>query len=74
MPKVETGHITIETQPAGARVMLDGKAVGQTPLKLADVPVGRHTLRLLSSSGEVTRTVRVEAGQTAVVDASIFSG
>jgi hypothetical protein len=74
MPRIETGHITIDTQPPGARVLLDGKAVGQSPLKLADVPVGRHTLTLRSSSGEVTRTVRVAAGETATVDVSIFSG
>jgi len=74
MPKIETGHITIETQPAGARVLLDGKPVGESPLKLADVPAGRHTLTLISSSGQVTRTVEVEPGRTAAVDASIFSG
>jgi len=74
MPKVETGDITIATQPAGARVRLDGKPVGQSPLRLADVPVGRHTLTLSSSSGEVTRTVRVAAGSTTDVDIPIFSG
>ena len=74
MPKVETGDITISTQPAGARVLLDGKPVGQSPLKLADVPVGRHTLTFISSSGQVTRTVRVTAGGTSDVDVSIFSG
>jgi PEGA domain len=74
MPTVETGDITIVTQPAGARVLLDGKPVGQSPLKLAAVPVGRHTLTFVSASGEVTRTVRVAAGQTSDVDISIFSG
>ena len=74
MPKVETGDITISTQPAGARVLLDGKPVGQSPLKLADVPVGRHTLTFISLSGQVTRTVRVTAGGTSDVDVSIFSG
>ena len=73
-PKVETGDVTIETQPSGARVLLDGKPVGQTPLKLAGVPVGRHLLTFISSSGEVNRTVRVAAGKTLEVDVSIFSG
>jgi hypothetical protein len=73
-PKVETGDITIETQPSGARVMLDGKPVGESPLKLAGVPVGRHVLTFTSSSGEVNRTVKVAAGKTVEVEVSIFSG
>ena len=55
--KVDTGDVTIETQPTGARVLLDGKAVGTSPLKLAGVPVGRHVLTFVTSSGEVTRTI-----------------
>lgn len=73
-PKVETGDLTIETQPSGARVLLDGKPVGQSPIKLAGVPVGRHVLTFISSSGEVNRTVRVASGKTLEVDVSIFSG
>jgi hypothetical protein len=55
-------------------VLLDGKPVGTTPLKLAGVPVGRHTLTFTSASGEVNRTVKVAAGKTLEVDVSIFSG
>ena len=73
-PKTETGDATIETQPPGARVMLDGKYVGTSPLKLAGVPVGRHMLTFVSSSGEVTRTIKVASGKTLEVDVSIFSG
>ena len=73
-PKTETGDATIETQPPGARVMLDGKYVGTSPLKLAAVPVGRHVLTFVSSSGEVTRTIKVASGKTLEVDVSIFSG
>jgi hypothetical protein len=72
--KVQTGDIVIETQPAGARVLLDGKPAGQTPLTLANVPVGRHVLTFVSSAGEVTRTVRVASGKSLTVDISIFSG
>jgi hypothetical protein len=72
--KVESGDVTIETQPSGARVLLDGKPVGTSPLKLAGVPAGRHTLTFMSPSGEVSRTVKVAAGKTLEVDVSIFSG
>jgi hypothetical protein len=69
-----TGDITIETQPAGARVLLDGKAVGESPLKLTGVPAGRHVLTFISSSGEVTKTIRVPAGKMVSLDVPIFSG
>jgi hypothetical protein len=72
--QTETGQITVETQPAGARVLLDGKPVGQSPVTLTAVPVGRHTVTLVSSSGEVTRVVKVANGKTSSVDVSIFSG
>jgi hypothetical protein len=67
------GKIQIDTQPPGAKVFLNGKQAGESPLSL-EVPAGRHTLTLASSSGSVRRTVRVEAGKTVAVDVPIFSG
>lgn len=68
------GRLEIETQPAGARVLLDGKPVGESPLTLDEVSPGRHTVTFISGSGNVKRTVRVEAGRTARLDVPIFSG
>lgn len=70
-PKV--GKIQIETQPPGAKVFLNGKPAGESPMSL-EVPAGRHTLTLASASGSVRRTVRVEAGKTVTLDVPIFSG
>jgi hypothetical protein len=69
-----TGRLQIDTQPAGARVLLDGKPAGESPLTLDTVPAGRHTITLVSASGSVKRTVRVEPGRTAKLDVPIFSG
>jgi hypothetical protein len=68
-----SGHIDVQTQPAGARVLLDGKPAGDTPLKL-DVSPGRHVLTLMSASGSVKRNVRVDAGKSIAVDVPLFSG
>lgn len=68
------GRIEIETQPAGARVLLDGKAAGESPLALDGVPAGRHTITFVSASGSVKRTIRVEPGRTVKLDVPIFSG
>ena len=71
LPK--TGRIQIETEPAGARVLLDGKHVGDSPVTI-EAAAGRHTLTLATSTGSVRRTVRVEMGKTLTLNVPIFSG
>jgi len=68
------GRLEIETQPAGAKVLLDGKPAGQSPLTIDGVSAGRHTVTFVSASGSVKRTIRVEAGRTVKLDVPIFSG
>jgi hypothetical protein len=67
------GHIDIQTQPPGAHVLLDGQAVGDSPLKL-DVAPGRHVLTFVSASGSLKRNVRVDAGKSISLDVPLFSG
>ncbi|HZB24850.1 MAG TPA: PEGA domain-containing protein, partial [Vicinamibacterales bacterium] len=71
LPK--TGRIQIDTEPAGARVLLDGKHVGDSPVTI-EAAAGRHTLTLATSTGSVRRNVRVEAGKTVALNVPIFSG
>jgi formylglycine-generating enzyme required for sulfatase activity len=40
------GRLTIAVEPAGARVLLDGEALGQAPLDDAEVEAGEYTLRI----------------------------
>jgi hypothetical protein len=74
LPGATTGRLEIETQPAGARVLLDGKPSGESPIALESIAAGRHTITLVSPSGSIKRTVRIEAGRTAKLDVPIFSG
>jgi hypothetical protein len=69
----DAGHIDIQTQPPGAKVLLDGQPAGASPLKL-DVAPGRHVLTFVSASGSVRRNVRVDAGKSISVDVPLFSG
>jgi PEGA domain len=69
-----TGSLHVASTPSSAKVLLDGTARGVTPLTLDDVPVGRHTIVLQSSSGTVTRVVAVAPGIVTDVDESVFSG
>jgi hypothetical protein len=75
--KVDTsrpGTVDITTQPAGAHVFLDGKAVGDSPVTLQGVTSGKHTLTFVTSSGTVKKSIRVEAGKPLSVDVPIYSG
>lgn len=69
-----TGGMRVKTTPAGARVLVDGKARGTTPLTLADLSVGSHELVLESNAGTIRRSVTVAANETAEIEESIFSG
>jgi hypothetical protein len=68
------GRLTITSQPAGARVLVDGKAAGETPLTIDALKPGRHVVALSSSEGSAKRTVRIEAGQTLTLDVPLYSG
>jgi hypothetical protein len=60
--------------PAGAKVVVDAKPRGVTPLTLADLSPGRHEVVLESDAGTVHRTVRIAASETEEMNESIFSG
>jgi hypothetical protein len=70
----KVGTFVLTTQPAGARVLLDGKAVGESPLTLADLPPGKHSLTLVTSAGSVKKVIRIEAGKTTTLEIPIYSG
>jgi hypothetical protein len=73
-PSAGTGTLTVNSQPAGARVMLDGTDAGQTPVRLDAVAAGRHTITLVTDTATVKRTVKIVSGQNATLDIPVFSG
>jgi hypothetical protein len=68
------GALHVTSTPDGAKVLVDGKPRGVTPLTVADLRPGRHEVALQSDAGTVHRTVTVDANQTATIDEAIFSG
>jgi hypothetical protein len=68
------GELRVESIPDGARVVLDGREMGFTPLTLKDVPAGRRSLLLEGESGTLRRTVRVQAGERTVARYEITGG
>jgi len=45
-PNAKAGSLMVDSRPAGARVFVDGRMVGTTPLLLDSVPAGEHAVRL----------------------------
>jgi len=68
------GTLNVKSNPTGAKVLIDGKPRGVTPLTLSDMTVGNHRVTIESASGSVTREVQIQAGVAANVDEGIFSG
>ena len=59
------GQLRIRTEPAGARVTVDGVARGVAPVTVADLPPGEHAVVLESDLASIKQTVTIEAGNTA---------
>lgn len=63
-----TGSVSIDTRPRGARITIDGRAVGQSPLSVPGLSAGRHALRLeLTGYTPVVSSFDVKPGETARV-------
>jgi serine/threonine protein kinase len=67
LPKVapSTGQLSVRSEPAGARVTVDGAAGGTTPLTIEGLAPGVHTVTLQSDATTVTQEVTIEPGATA---------
>ena len=66
------GVLTIESRPEGARVFLDGKLMGATPLAIPNVAAGEHAIRLERDGYQHwSSSVRVVASEQIRVTASL---
>ena len=67
------GIVQFKTSEAGARVYLDGKFIGQTPLSGVELKAGTYKVRI-SKVGfyDVLKTVQVTAGQEQRIEATML--
>jgi hypothetical protein len=71
-PTSLTGALYVDSRPRGARIYVDGRAVGTTPLQLSKIDIGSHVVRLeLAGHQTWTSAARVVAGSTAKVTGSL---
>jgi serine/threonine-protein kinase len=67
-----SGTLVVSSKPSGARVLVDGHAVGTTPVTLRTIAPGSHKIRLeLAGHRAWSSTVRVAAGRQRKVAASL---
>jgi len=62
---LQTGSLTVASDPPGSAVTVDGSSRGPTPLTIRDLTAGRHEVLVKSSDTTYQRFVEVEAGATA---------
>jgi hypothetical protein len=68
------GRLSAASDPTAARVLVDGKLRGVTPVVVTDLEPGNHVVVLESTAGSIHRTVTIAAGATATISESIFAG
>ncbi len=67
LPKAAStsGHLQVRTDPAGARVSVDGVPRGTSPVTVAELLPGEHAVLIEGEHGSVKQIVTIEAGITA---------
>ncbi|MBP3498090.1 MAG: PEGA domain-containing protein [Alistipes sp.] len=71
-PTPITGSIVVSGTPIMADVALDGKVVGQTPVKLGNILVGEHTITISKDGYKTnTQTITVAEGKSTTVNVAL---
>ena len=67
-----TGVLFVDSRPRGAQVFVDGRLVGTTPLRVADIAIGSHVVRLeLKGHSRWTTSTTISSGREARVTGSL---
>jgi hypothetical protein len=60
-----TGRLQVQSEPAGAKVTIDGTPKGVAPLTVSDLTPGDHEIILQNDLGSARHVVTIQAGATA---------
>jgi eukaryotic-like serine/threonine-protein kinase len=66
-PLAVSGRLSVVTDPPGARVFVDGRPHGLSPVTVADLAAAQHRVTVATDNGSLERMVSVAAGSTASV-------
>ncbi|MEP6915721.1 MAG: PEGA domain-containing protein [Acidobacteriota bacterium] len=66
------GSIYVDSRPSGAKVTIDGRAMGTTPARIPEIGIGSHVVKLeLADHRPWTASARVSAGTETRVTGSL---
>jgi hypothetical protein len=68
------GSLQVSSTPSPAKVLVDGRERGETPLTLDDLIVGSHVVQIATAEGSVRRRVDILEGRTETLTESVFPG
>ena len=72
IPQPVYGSLSIESTPSFAEIFLDDNPIGETPLFVPDIPVGKHELRLVKQGySEYMETIDVRKDQPTQIQISL---
>ena len=67
-----TGSIYVDSRPRGAKVFINGKEIGNTPIQIPEVRIGSHVIRLQLADHRIwSNSVSVSAGRESRVSGSL---
>jgi PEGA domain-containing protein len=66
-----TGRLQVQSEPAGAKITVDGTPRGVAPLTLGDLTPGDHEVILQNDLGSARHVVTIQAGATASLVAPV---
>src|SRR5258705_1139325 len=61
-PPSAAGRLSIVTDPAGARVGVDGRPQGMSPVVIEGLAASEHLITVTSDSGSIERTITIANG------------
>ena len=73
-PKPICGSLIVETIPDYAELYIDGKKVGETPMFVSELLIGKHEVKISKANyADYTETVTIAKGDTKTVNATLSS-
>ena len=73
-PRPIYGSLNIESSPDFCDIYIDGKKVGETPMFVSELLIGRHEVKISKANyADYTETVTIAKGETKTVNATLSS-
>lgn len=74
-PTPINGSLVVSSNPPMAKITIDGKQVGETPMRINAILIGEHTLRLEKEGcAPLAKTITIEEGKTLSLDEKLDTG